>query len=79
MAEFSEEYWVRTSEREFLTAENLDLLDIFVIKEKNQFKGDFSFHEEFQKLKERQSMPLICEGFGTKAIGVFDGENCILR
>jgi len=39
---------------------------------------DFSFKEEFKLLKEGETKPLICEGFGTKAIHKSNGVNYVL-
>ncbi|MCT4580823.1 MAG: hypothetical protein N4A35_05340 [Flavobacteriales bacterium] len=41
-------------------------------------KPDFSFRREFKKLKEGYTKGIICEGFGTKAIGKFNGELSVL-
>lgn len=51
-------------------------------KEYQELKGlkgyDFSILFEFRKLKEGHTKAIICEGFGTKAIGRFNGKLVIL-
>ena len=78
MADYSEEYWAKVAGREPKKVKGSALLDTTFLQGKSLVKGDFSFYDQFKQLKEGDTMPLICEGFGTKAIGVFDGQYIVL-
>lgn len=39
---------------------------------------DFSLVKLAKKLKEGEAMPVICEGFGTRAVGKFNGASIVL-
>lgn len=78
MAEYSEEYWAKVVGRKPKKIKSSTLLDTAFLQGKSLVKGDFSFYNTFKQLKEGDTMPLICEGFGTKGIGIFDGQHIVL-
>lgn len=78
MADYSKEYWEIKTNREPKSVKNTTLLDSSFLQGESTIKGDFSFYDEFRKLQEGETTPLICEGFGTKGIGIFDGQYIVL-